>query len=492
MADAADAGNAAPTSETASRPASSSSSNAATGSTEMAVRVYLRGPLLSYLRAHPTLAITFSDAESERLVRAHDAGEVGVGAGSAWRHGADGPLLARLRGADLGRYHVDVRTGRLGRIDAPIAEMVDSSALLGRRTGAGAAESLYEAYERDGYLLLRGLVKGQPELERAVLALKRTVESAWGAELDTSTMRASKSFSIRGASDSGDASDSGGAAAGDAAAGGNTGAPPRKPAKLPRLERGKAWEKDVTVELGSNQMWSLGEATWHPGEEAKWEALVESRACDELLASAPIEHALEELCAGMTRRWLAPGSGGAYRHRDVKKLAWLRVRGTGMLVKEHADFHYVTGQDAIDGVPDAEDLARESRPKGADPVACAGVWVALGPWPVSGGALAVLPESHLFRGFVGRRNVVDEELPSAFQTQAKLGAGAVAGDAPRTDARPLPWRIAELAAGDVLVVDSQVVMASTVNREPRFYRASVDKRVVLRPELAAGGGSRRR
>ena len=91
------------------------------------------------------------------------------------------------------------------------------------------------------------------------------------------------------------------------------------------------------------------------------------------------------------------------------------------------------------------------------------VWIPLGPWPIDGGSLAVLPGSHRYSGYTKGPASAHSQVPVGFKNQ---GSGQ-------------PWVVGQLDPGDVLIMDTQLCAATTENRRDGYFRASLDKRVLL-------------
>jgi hypothetical protein len=225
----------------------------------------------------------------------------------------------------------------------------------------------------------------------------------------------------------------------------------------------------------------------HEAEElAAWARVAQSAAVNSALCSPELDLALNCLAQGFAASLSAKKPMSA---RTITTCSWLRVRGTGMQFVQAADYFYLKRE-----VPHTEldmdlEVAREracascsrtrlsaaalaaAESEGARPCkACgnkralvAAAWIPLGPWPLDGGALAVLPGSHRYSGFRSDKPA-KSQLPARFAEQAK-------GE---------PWVVAALEPGDVLILDAQLVKASTENRKGGFFRASLDKMFVVR------------
>ena len=472
--------------------AAASSTAAAATLAEATATVLLEGPVLTFLRDNPTLAIEFHEERAKRVVRraraAVAAAGVGVGghqavgattaaAASATttttaatkRAAASQPAattstisatttsstssnananatqrpahlspLAGMGGGWLGSVKFD-NSGRINSLrDAPTVEMADSSPLLELDDGG---EALFSRYEQDGYLLLRGLVAGQSEFDRAVQAVRTAVTAAWETELDVKEMRTH----VGGVSPMTRARNNA-----------------ENPPKIARVERGVSHERDVCVEFATEQIWSNGALKADAREERVWRALVRSPGVRDALNGPRIRDALAKLCSGASKKYLAPTAKLRYEAVDSVERAWLRLRGPGFIAPDHADYFYLAAH-GMDELEDATVLARENQLPGSPPTLCPALWVALGPWPTAGGATAVLPGSHEFKGFAGKGSL-DRSKPHGFVSQAN----------------GKPWAVTDLRAGDVLLVDAQAVSATTENKLPGFYRVSLDKRVVVR------------
>ena len=79
-------------------------------------------------------------------------------------------------------------------------------------------------------------------------------------------------------------------------------------------------------------------------------------------------------------------------------------------------------------------------------------WVAVGPNPIDGGGVAVLPGSHLLPGFLSKQRG-DDEVPIDFRKQVK----------------EMPWVASDLAPGDVLLIDMQTTRAFVSNRRQPYF-----------------------
>lgn len=91
-------------------------------------------------------------------------------------------------------------------------------------------------------------------------------------------------------------------------------------------------------------------------------------------------------------------------------------------------------------------------------------WVAVGPNPIDGGSVALLPGSHLLTGFLSPLRK-DEEVPLDFKKNVK----------------EWPWVATDMEAGDVLLIDVQTARAFVSNRRaPPFVGAFADGMYLLK------------
>jgi len=340
-------------------------------------------------------------------------------------------------GPYIGSLRVDMTLCRVASLNAPIWSALDSMEEMYNNPA-----ELYRRYERDGYLLLRGLVD-TAKITLARREVARVAQDLWNLRLVD--MCAETDKSVKG-----------------------------------RVTRGVAGGYDVQVEIPTGLGWLQGkghDAKREAEEIARWVDVARSQPCTDVLQGEQVRAALDALCRGAAQ---VVGCA-AVECEPAPDCAWLRVRGTGMQAPEAADYFHLR-QFVNAGLKWNESVAREavcpachkSRlssppdapercskcPKPAFAVAC---WVPLGPWPVDGGSLAILSGSHRYSGFCkGPGN--GSQTPVGFKSQAEQQG----------------WTVCALDPGDVLLLDSQVVTASTENRREGYFRASLDKRLVLR------------
>lgn len=150
---------------------------------------------------------------------------------------------------------------------------------------------------------------------------------------------------------------------------------------------------------------------------------------------------------------------GASRHHDqalalTLRSSWARIRGQLLPRKEWTEFYYFRDHEpdlAAERDKWNKRFAREISRRRANPPPryAFTAWVAVGPTPVDAGGVAVCPGSHHFAGFL-HQSRAQELVPMDFRRQA-VG---------------MPWVVADLEAGDVLLMDMQLARAFVQNKRP--------------------------
>lgn len=150
-----------------------------------------------------------------------------------------------------------------------------------------------------------------------------------------------------------------------------------------------------------------------------------------------------------------------------RRFGWARMRGRLNPRKEWTEYFFFKMNEQNEEEMKKWDrrYAREitRRRENAKPRYALSAWVAVGPNPIDGGNLALLPGSHLLPGFLAQIRR-DEEVPNDFRKQA----------------REMPWVVSDLEEGDVLLVDMQTTRAYVSNRRsPAFVGAFADSMLIV-------------
>jgi hypothetical protein len=280
------------------------------------VDVSLNGVVEEWIREHPKACITFDNAEVQARVKAKQAQLL---AGSRLRETAlkqatttstTSNSLGFNVGPYIGTLRVDQATCRLPAFNSAIRTMDDSSEFIFNNPA-----EMFRRYERDGYLLLRGLIDKR-KIDTAREAVNHVAQEMWGLDLDD----------------------------------GMTVKKPPASAALSRATRGVAGGYDVQVELPSGEAWLQGmghDKTKEDEEVAKWLACARGAECRGVLDSKELRGAIAQLCEGVKQVCALK----ACKSRTARNAEWLRMRGTGVQAREAADYFYLkqeTGEENLD------------------------------------------------------------------------------------------------------------------------------------------------